>query len=70
MHMICQSKVCVILCVLLVASAAVAVNGTWTNGAGDQDWFNSGNWSPSAVPGAGDEAHLNQAGVLPAIVGN
>ncbi|GEM_PF-2803391 len=33
---------------------------TWTNGAGDSDWFNTGNWSSGNLPGSGDRVLVYQ----------
>lgn len=41
----------------------------WTNGIGDQDWHNPGNWQQGVVPGPADEPHIDPvAGVLHPII--
>lgn len=43
---------------LLIPEHLGATSYTWT-GAISSDWYNSGNWSPSGVPGTGDDVAIN-----------
>ena len=52
---------------LLLFSTGVSIAGikTWNGGTGTTlNWTTPGNWSPSGVPGAGDDIVFNTAGTL------
>ena len=53
------------------ASAAAAIT-TWENpgtGASAGDWFEPNNWNPTMVPGAADDAEVNNGGEAKANIG-
>lgn len=61
-------KLNIVLCVLLVPGMAMAVNQTWVNWGGNQDWSQTNNWNGFTVPTAADEAHFNVPSIDGAIV--
>jgi hypothetical protein len=51
----------IVLAVLLIFNAEKSIYAAsyiWS-GANSSDWYDSGNWSPSGVPGAGDDVTIN-----------
>ncbi len=50
-----------LLALLLAAPAAPAADYAWNNAAGG-DWSTNTNWSPTGIPGAGDNATVALAG--------
>ena len=46
-----------LLCIILQANS-FAGNYTWT-GSTNSNWYNSGNWSPSGLPGSADTININ-----------
>ncbi|MCK6471638.1 MAG: C25 family cysteine peptidase [Planctomycetes bacterium] len=54
-----------LLCILALVLGATAYGATktWTGGAGNNNFNTAGNWSPSGVPGSGDDVVFN--GVSP-----
>jgi hypothetical protein len=45
------------------ATTSHAATKTWTNGGGTGNWNNNANWSPSGVPGSGDDVVFNSSSV-------
>lgn len=56
-------KLCAILGMLQVSSLAAAADISWTDGNGNQDWFDADNWDDGSgnpgVPTNADTAHVN-----------
>ncbi|MBN2842733.1 MAG: PEP-CTERM sorting domain-containing protein [Sedimentisphaerales bacterium] len=48
----------VLVATVLMAGTAVAVDRDWTGAAGDNNWFNSANWTPAGSPGYADDLDI------------
>ncbi len=48
----------VLIATILMAGAAGATDRDWTGAAGDNNWFNSANWTPAGSPGNGDDLDI------------
>src|SRR5690554_2268273 len=44
----------------MIAAPAIGADVTWTNIAGDGDWFNTENWSSGNLPGSADRVLVYQ----------
>lgn len=53
-----------ILFAAAIAATCSAATRTWTGAGGDNEWTNTLNWTGAAVPGSGDTAVFENAGVL------
>lgn len=47
----------ILICLAVLTPAVLAVDTSWTNGAGDQDWLNAGNWD-LGVPTIADRVFI------------
>ena len=53
----------------VVVLTAVASGDTWTNGAGNNDWYNGLNWSDGSAPTSTDSAVVELTGANRAVIG-
>jgi filamentous hemagglutinin len=68
MHATCRARLCLTTAVSLVLAATPALAATisWTN-PGTGSWFTAGNWNPTQVPAALDQAIISNGGTATAL---